>query len=166
VTLLVNKVIRIIITVIGFAIGFQLCFALIFKQLYRSFSSGLRSYSDIELTGTLIFGIIFYFLSSRIIDVGSKAKEWIENRLQKTPMRDILYGFSGVLMGLLVANLFVRAFLSIPWIGGYIPIVFNVMMAYLGGSIALKKKEELSNLISFPIGTFQKKKKNPTLLTG
>ena len=79
-------------------------------------------------------------------------------------MRDILYGFSGVLMGLLIANLFARAFLSIPWIGSYIPVIFNVIMAYLGGSIALKKKEELSNLISFPIGTFQKKKKNPTII--
>jgi hypothetical protein len=38
-------------------------------------------------------------------------------------------------------------------------------MAYLGGSIAIKKKEELSNLISFPIGTFQsKKKKSPAII--
>jgi len=162
---LVNKVIRIIITVIGFAIGFQFMFLLLYLNNYIGlFHLDYVPTLIVELTGTLIFGIIFYFLSSWIIDVGSKAKEWIENRLQRTPMRDILYGFSGVLMGLLIANLFARAFLSIPWIGSYIPVIFNVIMAYLGGSIALKKKEELSNLISFPIGTFQKKKKNPTII--
>ncbi|HHV17949.1 MAG TPA: PIN/TRAM domain-containing protein [Thermoanaerobacterales bacterium] len=162
---MVNKVIRIIITVIGFAIGFQFMFLLLYLNNYIGlFHLDYVPTLIVELTGTLIFGIIFYFLSSWIIDVGSKAKEWIENRLQRTPMRDILYGFSGVLMGLLIANLFARAFLSIPWIGSYIPVIFNVIMAYLGGSIALKKKEELSNLISFPIGTFQKKKKNPTII--
>jgi uncharacterized protein YacL len=162
---LVNKVIRIIITVIGFGIGFQVMFlALYFNNYIGLFHLDYIPTLIIELTGTLIFGIIFYFLSSWIIDVGLKTKEWIENRLQRTPMRDILYGFSGVLMGLLVANLFARAFLSIPWIGGYIPVIFNVMMAYLGGSIVIKKKEELSNLISSPIGTLQKKKKNPTII--
>ena len=162
---MVNKVIRIIITVIGFAIGFQFMFLLLYLNNYIGlFHLDYVPTLIVELTGTLIFGIIFYFLSSWIIDVGSKAKEWIENRLQRTPMRDILYGFYGVLMGLLIANLFARAFLSIPWIGSYIPVIFNVIMAYLGGSIALKKKEELSNLISFPIGTFQKKKKNPTII--
>lgn len=162
---MVNKVIRIIITVIGFGIGFQVMFlALYFNNYIGLFHLDYIPTLIIELTGTLIFGIIFYFLSSWIIDVGLKTKEWIENRLQRTPMRDILYGFSGVLMGLLVANLFARAFLSIPWIGGYIPVIFNVMMAYLGGSIVIKKKEELSNLISSPIGTLQKKKKNPTII--
>lgn len=79
-------------------------------------------------------------------------------------MRDILYGFFGVLMGLLLANLFSRAFLSIPLIGGYMPIVINLIMAYFGGSIAIKKKEELSNLISFPIGNLSKKKKSPAII--
>ena len=58
----------------------------------------------------------------------------------KTPMRDILYGFAGVLMGLLVANLFSKAFLSIPFIGGFMPILVNIAMAYLGASVAISKK--------------------------
>ncbi|MDD4569661.1 MAG: PIN/TRAM domain-containing protein [Tepidanaerobacteraceae bacterium] len=164
-TLLVNKVIRIVITIIGFAIGFQvMLLALYFNNYIGFFHLDYVPTLMIQLSGALITGIIFYFLSSRIIDAGTKAKEWIESRLQKTPMSDILYAFAGVLMGLLVANLFSRAFLSIPWIGGFIPVVFNVVMAYMGASIALKKKEELSSLISSPIGTFQKKKKSTTVI--
>lgn len=162
---MINKVLRIIITMIGFAIGLQLTFLILF--INNSF--GFFQLNDmftlvIHITGTLIFGIIFYLLSSRIINVGMKAKEWIENRLQHTPMRDILYGFSGILMGLLVANLFARAFLSIPWIGGYMPVVFNIIMAYLGGSIVIKKKDELSNLISSTLGTFYKKKRSTAVI--
>lgn len=159
--MLINKFLRILITMIGFAVGVQLTFLMLF--INNSF--GLIQLDNlptliIHITGSLIFGIIFYLLSSRLIDAGIRSKEWLENRLQHTPMRDILYGFFGVVMGLLVANLFSRAFLSIPWIGGYLPIVFNIIMAYLGGSIALKKKEELSNLISLSLATFQKKKKS------
>lgn len=164
--MLINKFLRILITMIGFAVGVQLTFLMLF--INNSF--GLIQLDNlptliIHITGSLIFGIIFYLLSSRIIDAGIKTKEWIENRLQHTPMRDILYGFSGVLMGLLVANLFSRAFLSIPFIGAYLPILFNLIMAYLGGSIAIKKKEELSNLISFPFGNLiSKKKKSPAII--
>lgn len=163
--MLINKVLRIIITMIGFGVGLQFTFLMLYLNNYIGFFHlDYVSTLIIELIGTLIFGIIFYFLSSRIIDTGIKAKEWIENRLQHTPMRDILYGFLGVLMGLLVANLFSRAFLSIPWIGGYMPVVFNIIMAYLGGSIALKKKDELSNLFSLPFGTFHKKKKSSAII--
>ncbi len=161
-----NKVIRIIITIIGLVIGFQvMLLALYFNNNFIGlFHLDYVPTLLVELTGTLIFGIIFYLLSSRIIDVGLKTKEWVEYRLQRTPMRDILYGFLGILTGLLIANLFSRAFLSIPLIGGYMPVLFNVMMAYMGGSIALKKKEELSNLISLPMETFQKKKRTPVVI--
>ncbi|NLZ52481.1 MAG: PIN/TRAM domain-containing protein [Thermoanaerobacteraceae bacterium] len=162
---MINKVLRIIITMIGFGVGLQLTFLFLFLNNYAGFFHlDYVPTLTIQLTGTLIFGIIFYLLSPRIINAGIKAKEWIENRLQHTPMRDILYGFFGVIMGLLVANLFARAFLTIPWIGGYMPVVFNAIMAYLGGSIAIKKKDELSNLISSPIATLSKKKKSPAII--
>jgi len=165
VTWLINKALRIIITIIGLGLGLQLTFLILFiNNFIGLFRLDNVPTLIIHITGTLLFGIIFYFLSSPIINVGMKAKEWIENRLQHTPMRDILYGFFGVLMGLLLANLFSRAFLSIPLIGGYMPIVINLIMAYFGGSIAIKKKEELSNLISFPIGNLSKKKKSPAII--
>ena len=158
---MVNKIARIIITIVGLVIGYQIMLLFFYLNNYIGlFHLDYVPTLIIQLTGTFLVGIIFYFLSSRIIENSTKAKEWIENRLQKTPMRDLLYGFSGIVMGLLVANLFSRAFLSIPWIGGFIPVVFNVMMAYLGASIAIKKKEELSSLISNPAGTFQKKRKS------
>lgn len=166
--MLINKIIRILISFVGFAIGYQIM-SLIFY---------LNSFVDliqldyfpslaVKLAGALVVGIIFYFISSWIIETAVKTKEWMENKLQKTPMRDILYGLLGLTMGLLVANLFVKAFVTIPFIGGFLPIIFNVVLGYFGASIALKKKEELSTLISFPIlgsihkGPSKKKKASP-----
>jgi len=154
----INKIIRVAIALLGFLVGYQLlALALYINKIFRLIEPGSMPVMIIELAGGLIFAIIFFILSSGLIRGGSLAKEWIENRLQRTPMRDILYGFLGLIMGLLLANLFVRAFVSIPWIGGYLPIITNIVLGYLGASIALKKKDELSGIINLPNLLNQKK---------
>jgi uncharacterized protein YacL len=159
-----NKIIRLVISIIGIAIGYQVC-ALIFylNRLFNFIDLSFSLQNNIKIVFALIFGIIFYILSPGFIKGASKSKEWVENRLQKTPMRDILYGFFGLIMGLLVANLFIRAFVSIPWIGGYLPIIANMVLGYMGASIALKKKEELSGIISIS-GLINKKNASPTIV--
>jgi uncharacterized protein YacL len=161
----INKIIRVAIAIIGFFLGYQLlALALYFNKIIKLIDPDSIPALITELAGGLIFAIIFFILSSGLIRDGVKAKEWIENRLQKTPMRDILYGFLGLMMGLVVANLFVRAFVSIPWIGGYLPIIANIVLGYLGASVALKKKEELSGIINLPNLLNQKKNTAPTIV--
>lgn len=157
---MVNKLLRILISLMGLTLGYQLMVIIFFINkslniINVDFIPSLIS----QIVGSLTFGIIFYFLSSRIIEGSIRARDWIELKLAKTPMRDILYGFFGLLMGLFVANLFVRAFASIPWIGDFLPIISFVVLGYLGASIAVKKKEELSTLISFPILQSSKRSK-------
>lgn len=162
---MINKIIRLAIALIGFLLGYQaIALALFFNGVIKLVRLESIPTLLLELVGGLIFAIIFYFLSSGLIRGTVRAKEWVENRLQKTPMRDILYGFLGLLMGLLVANLFVRAFVSIPWIGGYLPIIANIVLGYFGASVALKKKEELSGIINLPSLLNQKKVVAPTIV--
>jgi uncharacterized protein YacL len=161
---LINKLIRLAVALLGIALGYQV-FALMYylNSIVNILNLGSISHITVKVAGALIFGIIFYFLSSALIEGAYKSKEWIENRLQKTPMRDILYAFFGLIMGLLVANLFIKAFISIPWIGGYLPIIANIVMGYFGASIALKKKDELSGIISLP-RIMNKKNAAPTIV--
>lgn len=148
----VNKVLRILISLIGLTLGYQLMAVIFFvNQSFGIINVDYIPALTAHIIGSLIVGIIFYFLSSGIIEGSIKARDWIEVKLTKTPMRDILYGLFGLLMGLLVANLFARAFSGIPWIGDFLPILSFILMGYLGVSIAMKKKEELSTLISFPV---------------
>lgn len=157
------------ISILGFLIGYQF-FMLVFylNTIFNIFYLDTIPTLVVELLGALIFAIIFYLLSPRIIKAVEQARDWIESKLQKTPVRDILYGFLGLLMGLIVANLFVRAFMTIPFIGRYLPMVTNVILGYLGASIALKKKEEISGLFTSASMYFNQKKNkgNPVVKWG
>lgn len=157
---MINKLLRIFITLIGFTIGYQIMALVIYLNSFTSFID-ISSISPfvIEFAGAVIFAIIFYFISSKIVDIGYKFKEWMECHLQKTPMRDIIYGFVGLLMGLLIANFFSRALLTIPLIGDYLPVAANLILGYTGATVALKKKEELSELAEFITNIAQKKEK-------
>ncbi|TYP48153.1 PIN/TRAM domain-containing protein [Thermosediminibacter litoriperuensis] len=153
---MIYRIIRATLTLIGLALGYEIT-VLLFRLNDFLKLTPLSQTTVIagNVIGSLILAIIFYLLSPRLMLWGTKTREWLESRLQKTPMRDILYGFLGLLMGLVVANLFSRALLSIPWIGAFLPVVANVVLGYLGASVAIKKREELSALI--PIPTVQKK---------
>lgn len=157
---MLNRLLRIFITLVGFTIGYQIMARVVYINSFTQFiSSSPVSPFIIEIVGAVISGIIFYFLSSKIINGGYKCKEWIERHLQKTPMRDIIYGFIGLLMGLLIANLFARALLSIPFIGDYLPVVVNLILGYTGATVALNKKEEISGFLDFIVSLAQKKEK-------
>lgn len=162
---MLNKIIRVIMAFIGFLVGYQFFALIIYLNHVLGFLQlDLVPDLTVKLIGATLSGIIFFILSSTLIKVGIKAKDWIESRLQKTPMRDIMYGFTGLMMGLLLANLFSGALLTIPWIGRYLPIVANIVLGYLGASIALKKKEEMSSIISLVTLKNFKKEVTPTVV--
>lgn len=155
---MINRLLRVLITIIGFAVGYQLFTLAVFATNYFNLIHlDAMTYIAFKMAGAIIFAIIFYFLSSRIINDGHRLKDWLECRLQKTPMRDILYGFFGLLMGLLIANLFTRALMSIPLVGSFLPVISNALLGYLGAAVALKKKEEISGLLSFASALTHKK---------
>lgn len=150
---MIYKIVKAVLSIVGLAVGYEI--SLLVFDLNQVL--GLLSLSEAgvvvgKLIISLIFAMIFYLLTPKLFSWGTKAKEWMENRLQKTPMRDILYGFLGLLMGLIIANLFSRALLSIPLMGPYLLVVANLVLGYIGAVVAVKKREELSALIPIPVG--------------
>ncbi|MCG0275925.1 MAG: PIN/TRAM domain-containing protein [Thermosediminibacteraceae bacterium] len=150
---MIYRIIRSIFTLLGLVLGYEIAVMVVrINDLLRLFVLSETSILTGKIVSSLIFAMILYLLSPKLILWGTKTKEWMENRLQKTPMRDILYGFLGLFMGLLIANLFSRALLSIPWVGPYLLIAANLVLGYIGASVAIKKREELSALIPIPVG--------------
>ena len=78
-------------------------------------------------------------------------------------MRDILYGFWAS-NGPSCCKSFCQGVCKHTMDWGYLPIFANVILGYLGASIALKKKEELSSLLSFPILSNKKDSNEPTVV--
>jgi uncharacterized protein YacL len=76
---------------------------------------------------------------------------WLEIRLNKMPVYDVLAGSLGLAIGLIISNLWGSAFLPIPVIGKYIPGFLSIVLGYLGINVVIHKRDELSGLFSsFP----------------
>ncbi|HHP50856.1 MAG TPA: PIN/TRAM domain-containing protein [Moorella mulderi] len=74
---------------------------------------------------------------------------WIEDRLQKIPLQEILSGALGLISGLIIANLIGTSFYRLPWIGPYISMVANLLLGYLGWSVGSKRREDIWALFTY-----------------
>ena len=52
-------------------------------------------------------------------------------------------------IGLIIANLLGNAFARIPIVGYYIPIIFSIVLGYLGVRITIKKRKEITGSFDF-----------------
>lgn len=147
---MIENVVKGVLVIIGMALFYQLTSITIKYYLLESFliyRFGVLSPVVISVIGGLIGGLILFIISPWLIKRGKKTTAWVESKLQRTPLNEIMYGFFGLIMGLILANFLTRAFLLIPWVGKYLPVLANITLGYLGMSIFLKKKEELSSIL-------------------
>jgi len=97
----------------------------------------------------VVLGLIAYFLAPWVIVAAWELTVRIESRLQRLPAQDVLVGSLGLIVGLLIANLLGLALVRIPLVGSFLPAAGSVVFGYLGLSLAMKKREELSSLFGF-----------------
>lgn len=101
--------------------------------------------------GAALGGIAGYLLAPLIIRRLWQFTYWVEARLNKMPVNDVLAGSLGLAVGLIISNLLGSAFLPIPIVGKYVPGVVSIILGYLGINVAIRKRDELFNLVSgFP----------------
>ena len=131
-----------------FAIG--LIFIIISVALFRV----LYMLEIFNLTGNVfdytftivgaIIGLILHFLFSSIV-----AKKIVKNvydaedKLVKMTLKELLTCVFGVFVGLVIANLIGMALSGFGAIGTGITIVLNIVLGFLGYSVARRKKDEL-----------------------
>jgi uncharacterized protein YacL len=101
------------------------------------------------LAGAIIGGLGGWFVSPFLIDKLKKFTSFVEKQLSKMPINDVIAGAVGLAIGLIIANLLGSAFARIPIVGNYIPIVFNIVIGYLGIRITIKKRKELAGSFDF-----------------
>jgi uncharacterized protein YacL len=71
---------------------------------------------------------------------------WVEARLNKMPMHDLLAGSVGLAIGLILSTLLGSAFKDIKIVGPYVPGIISIIFGYLGINIAIRKRDELVSL--------------------
>ena len=101
------------------------------------------------LLGAVLGGIIGFFVSPFFIRKLKRFSIWVEVQLNKMPIHDVIAGAVGLAVGLIIANLLGNAFSKIPVIGDYIPVIFSIVLGYLGIHIMIKKRPESVELFDF-----------------
>jgi len=98
--------------------------------------------------GGLTGGIAGFLIAPFFIKQLWKFTYWVERRLNKMPGYDVLAGVLGLAIGLIISNLLGSAFLPIPIVGKYVPLLLSIILGYLGINVAIRKREELFNMFS------------------
>ena len=163
---MLNKILRWLLTFIGLFVGYAVTGIIIKISFIQNI---IAAHSIIIIVsyvlGVLIFGLIFFILSPYLIKMVWQLTELIENGLQKLPTNDIIIGATGLIIGLIIANLITSPFIRfmtgntlISIIGSVIVLIVNITFGTLGVNIAIKKKEDLYSVFTF-LKKFGKDKK-------
>ena len=156
---MVKKVMRGLISAFGALIGF----------LVLSF---IQEREFIVLTGVLeivafvasmiLFGIIFFILSSFIINKGEKIAAVIENELQRFSIQNIVLGAVGLIFGLIIAYLISQPLyeIKIPYVGVILSLILYLLFGYLGITIPNRKIEDIATSLGNISGNVLNSRKN------
>ncbi len=96
------------------------------------------------LTGALLGGLAGWFASPYLLGKLRRFTLFVEKQLGKMPIHDVIAGACGLTIGLIIANLLSYSFAKIPVVGDYIPVIFSIVLGYLGIHITIKKRRELA----------------------
>lgn len=144
--IVIDRIIKIGISLLGVLLGYGLIsLAETVKVLNISLQGWLGLIVSIGFS--LLLGIIFYFLSTKIINRGRKLIHIFENELQKFPIYDIALGSVGLIVGLIIAYLLSQPLIKIPYLGLAASIILYAIFGYLGIKISTRNKDDISNTI-------------------
>lgn len=143
-----NKIIKIAIAAVGMALGFGILAILNTVGVFDMMSKGWIGLL-IGLGFSLLFGIIFFIISPRIMKKGRNIVQLFENELSKLPAYDIVLGSVGLIVGLIIAFLLSQPILrlNIPFVTMPSTVILYGFFGYLGIKIPAKKREDITNTI-------------------
>lgn len=142
---MLRKVIRIILGLLGVVAGVALAWSTVPILARRGIN--LMGYQDIIIYALfgIVFGILFFILSKNAIHITVEFIRVIEQKLQEIPANDILFGASGLIIGLLISYLVTYPIrqLEVGWLSLLLSTLIYSFFAYLGISVATKRWKEL-----------------------
>lgn len=99
------------------------------------------------LFGGLIGGVCGYVIAPLIINRFWNFTYWLERKVNQMSAADIIVGTIGMFVGLVLANLFGLAFVHLPFIGVFIPVILSVILAYIGLNVGIQKRDDINRFI-------------------
>lgn len=93
---------------------------------------------------------VFYWLSSSIASAIEAGIARLKRMLNDAPSMTLLAGGIGLIIGLIVAALFsvVISLIPLAWVSVPLTIIFYIIFGYLGATIGLERRRDVSDFIS------------------
>jgi uncharacterized protein YacL len=147
---MLRRIARIVIAVFGAGGGVLAAYRSLgpVQALLQSTFTLWQTALFLALSG-VVLGLLAYAIAPYLIAFVWQSTNWLEGRIQKAPVQDVLAGSFGLIVGLSIANLLASALVRIPVVGSVLPTFGSLIIGYLGISVAVKKREELVSVLSF-----------------
>lgn len=137
---------RAIFVFLGGIAGYQ---AVRIAVLQEWWPQGVFPYSFIPFVfGVVLFAMIGYLISPVFVRILGFIRSSFERNLETLSWHDISVALTGLIAGLIVANLAALPFADLPVVGSYLAILLNVALGYLGVTLFLKRREEIHGMWS------------------
>jgi len=88
------------------------------------------------------------FVAPWIIRGFVKLVTFLEQHLQKMPTQDLIMGAVGLIIGLIIANLFAAILAKMGVLGTIVGVIVALFLCYLGISLGIKKREDILSFFS------------------
>lgn len=144
---MIRNIIRGIITLLFGVLGYYLNYLAFKFSLWDALGwqiSPVWTYTAI----IFIIAALGFFAAPIIIKGFLALIGWIDIRLEKIPMYEIVGGVFGLIVGLIIAGLASLPLDNIPIAGPIVSLLVSIILAYLGMSIGAKRREEIFNSIN------------------
>jgi uncharacterized protein YacL len=144
---MLRKLVRVSFLIIGFTLGFQLASAgMATLAAFTGIKATAVTGIGFSVFGGTVVGLIGYLISPLFINFAARVNNWVEATLRTIPTQDIVVGVTGLVVGLLIGSLISLSLYNIPIIGSYLAVVVTLFAGYLGTSLMLNRKEDMSFL--------------------
>ncbi|ETA79724.1 PIN/TRAM domain-containing protein [Youngiibacter fragilis] len=142
---MLKNLIRGIVTALGAVIGGLLGNYLTSSQYLNQYPifENLAAKIALIATLTLILGIIFFIISSRIYSLILSANKAAEKNLSKMTIHEMFLGAAGAIVLLVITFFLTRPLNDIfPPVGSIVVVLLNILAALLGANVAIKKADD------------------------
>lgn len=150
-------VIRITFILIGGTLGL-----LLLPQLYELINLSSNPWLNNPYVSVLIGAVLLFVLAMLMTDYLIEFLKWMEDRLLKAPIGDLMFGTLGLIIGLSVAFLlsFAVDSIQLPVINSILPVLLTIILGYLGFQVGFKKRDEISQMFTASRAIVDKKKQD------
>ncbi len=133
---MLKKFLRVFITMVGLSVGYAIGVFVNGTKIFDSFLPGFSSHPlsaiIVNATFVILFGLILFFNSKRIVKGSMKLAEGAERELLSIPFNHLLSGAFGLVVGLLIAFLINPLFKSIIGIDIVYALISTLTYGILG----------------------------------